>query len=537
MSEFIIRTEELSDEQIKELYVPTENDEYIFGQLKSQSPVLLIGSRGVGKSFISKLSQIMLMDNFSVERVFPVYITFRSVSLIQTGNTIQFEVWMLNRICTGIIRELKKAGVITGTKWRFGNISEEECAHCKSIDLLTDINDKFENSWKNPGEIIDTSGVPTIDEFIEIIEDLCMELDIKRFVIYIDEAAHIFIPEQQRQFFSMFREIRSAHIKCNASVYPGVTCYGDKFEPIHDAVMINLCRDVREDNYVENMKDMVTKQVKDSDLLKAMLVNGENFTILAYAAGGNPRLLLRSVEKAGNLKSSSINNVFREFYREEIWAEQSMLTDKYPGNSIFIDWGRQFIESIVIPELKNKNDKFLSSDKITTAYFWIHRNSPQAVKEALRILEYTGVIKQQSTGIKATDSEIGTRYEVNLGCLLSFETNPLQKAMDIIKKLSLGRMSEYGANSKAYEALISKVPKFTEPDMSECLKRQLNKPISVLELTAWQKEKLIELKIMTIGELLRSTESYLKRAYYVGDYKAREMKNAAMAAVFEYLFG
>jgi hypothetical protein len=67
-----------------------------------------------------------------------------------------------------------------------------------------------------------------------------------RFIIFIDEAAYIFIPEQQRQFFSLFREIRSQYNKYNASVYPGITCYGDTFEPMHDAVVINLCRDIKE---------------------------------------------------------------------------------------------------------------------------------------------------------------------------------------------------------------------------------------------------------------------------------------------------
>ena len=109
--------------------------------------------------------------------------------------------------------------------------------------------------------------------------------------------------------------------------------------------------------------------------------------------------------------------------------------------------------------------------------------------------------------------------------------------MDIINNLSLGRMSEYGANSKAYNDLLSAVPKFSEPDMSECLKKQLSKSINVLELTQWQKSKLIELDVKTIGELLLSTEGKLMQAYYVGEVKARQMKNAAMAAVFEYLFG
>lgn len=358
MDNIVIRTEELEDPQIKELYVETENDNEILNKLKSQSPVLLVGSRGMGKSFLFKISKIQLSENFSKDRIFPVFLTFRSASLVQTGNKIQFELWMLNKICTVIIRELQRQGLIIGNKWNFGNIVGDECELGSSIETLIKINKQFENSWKNPGEMIDATAVPTIDDLMEIIEDLCWDLNIKRFVIYIDEAAHIFIPEQQRQFFSIFREIRSAYVKCNAAVYPGVTCYGDTFEPMHDAVTINLTRDIREENYIDNMKDMVLKQVKDSDMLKSMVQNGENFSVLAYAACGNPRLLLRSVEKAGNFKSNAITSLFREFYREEIWSEQSSLAEKYPGNSEFVDWGRNFIENVVLPEIKSRNEKF-----------------------------------------------------------------------------------------------------------------------------------------------------------------------------------
>ena len=537
MSNFVIRTEELEDSQLKDLYVETENDNEILNRLKSQSPVLLVGSRGMGKSFLFKVSQIQLLDNFTKDRIFPVFLTFRSASLVQTGNNIQFELWMLNKICTVIIRELKRQGLITGNKWNFGNITGNECRTGSSIETLIEINKQFENSWKNPGEIIDVTAVPTIDDLMEIIEDLCWDLNIKRFVIYIDEAAHIFIPEQQRQFFSIFREIRSAYVKCNAAVYPGVTCYGDTFEPMHDAVTINLTRDIREENYIDNMKAMVLKQVEDSEMVKNMLQNRENFSILAYAACGNPRLLLRSVEKAGNFKSNSVTNVFREFYREEIWSEQSSLAEKYPGNSEFVDWGRNFIESVVLPEVKNKNDRFLPLGKLSSAFFWIHRNSPQVVKESLRILEYTGIIKLQATGIKATNSEIGSRYEVNIGCLLALEKTPLTNALDIIKKLSVKKMSEFGENSKAYDSLLEKVPQFTEPNMTECLKMQLTKSIDVLEITEWQKKKLRELNINNLGELLSSKESDLMKAYQVGKVRSRQMKNAAFAAVFEYLFG
>lgn len=55
MNNFVIRTEELEDSQLKELYVETENDNDILNRLKSQSPVLLVGSRGMGKSFLLRL--------------------------------------------------------------------------------------------------------------------------------------------------------------------------------------------------------------------------------------------------------------------------------------------------------------------------------------------------------------------------------------------------------------------------------------------------------------------------------------------------
>ena len=91
MNNFVIRTEELEDSQLKELYVETENDNDILNRLKSQSPVLLVGSRGMGKSFLFKISQMQLLENFQKDRIFPVFLTFRSASLVQTGNNIQFE--------------------------------------------------------------------------------------------------------------------------------------------------------------------------------------------------------------------------------------------------------------------------------------------------------------------------------------------------------------------------------------------------------------------------------------------------------------
>ena len=84
--------------------------------------------------------------------------------------------------------------------------------------------------------------------------------------------------------------------------------------------------------------------------------------------------------------------MIKEYYRTDIWSEHSSLAEKYPGHRDIIDWGRQFLEGEVLPELKLKNDQYLATDKDTSAYFWINRDAPELVREALRVLSYTGVV-------------------------------------------------------------------------------------------------------------------------------------------------
>ena len=283
------------------------------------------------------------------------------------------------------------------------------------------------------------------------------------------------------------------------------------------------------------MKEMVLKQVKDSTLAKKLAKNGSNFTLLAYAASGNPRYLLNSVAMAERMDASSINQVFREYYREKQWAEHTKLAERYSGYKGFIEWGRDFLETVVLPELKKKNDDYLNngSGKGTTLCFWMHNGVPHEVKEALRILEYSGLVYEDASGIRATRKEVGTRYMVNVGCLLALEATPTLHGLEIVKKSDIRRMSEYGANQPYY----AKIQGYVAQSNSDTLQEQLNKGIDLLDLTDWQKQKLHELSINTIGELIDTPEERLKKVRYIADVRARNIKNAGIAAVCEYLLG
>lgn len=525
----------MTPELICNLFVSTPTDEDIIQKLIAPTPILLIGSRGVGKSFLFRVAEAQLNSNFETNNVLPVFITLRKASLIQTGNTNQFQSWMLAKICSELQRALRKSGKLATINYGLGILLGASAKPEKSE--LEDITERFESSWKKPGEVIDDSMIPTLDSLLNVVEDLCEELGIKRIVLFIDEAAHVCRPQQQREFFTLFRDLRSPYIKCNAAVYPGVTIYGESFEPLHDAIQISLNRSVTDDNYVETMKEMVLNQASDSTLSMTLSKRGENFSILAYASGGNPRHLLKTVEMAGKLDSASVNKVIREYYRELLWAEHSNLAEKYPGYAKLIDWGRDFVETDVIPAVKLKNDKSLglkSEEGVSSAFFWIHRNAPQEVKEALRLLEYTGIIHEHSSGIRATRSGIGARYEINLGCLFAEETIPATTAFSIAQKLSVKRMTEYGNNYKAFNSIKGVI---IESAQNVELAKQFVKSVDTLDLTLWQKGKLHELNINTIGELIEVEESKLKEARYIKETRARQIKNAAVAAVCEYLIG
>ena len=536
MSDLLFRTEDIPNDEILNLFVETSQDRDVIEKLKSISPIVLVGSRGVGKSFLMKVAEEELNKSFKKDRVLPVYLTFNKSSLIHSQDKQQFTNWMLSLICSKIIRQLRRKGLLANLPHSINVLSGG--AYSEDLLKIEEVAKSYEESWKNPTEEIATNPIPTIDDFKDAIQEICEDLGIKRINLLIDEAAHIFRPEQQRQFFTLFRYLRSPFISCNAAVYPGVTSYGEIFQYSQDATFININRDILSASYIERMREIVEKQANsDSKLLNEISRNRNNFEILAYAASGNPRFLLKTVSRTPNVSSSQLNETMREFYKVELLAEHTNLSEKYPGQKGLIDWGRNFIENVVLLELQKKNINYLTSDKQTSCFIWIHKDIPQTVKESFRLLEYTGIIQEHGKGIKSSMSEVGTRYLVNLGCLFAQEATPSSSSLSIARNLTPKKMTEFGMNNPNFKPLVDEIPNFMENDTTEILEKELSKSIDVLDLTNWIKETLRTININTVRDILNTTEAALKRAYYVGDKRARLVKTAAIASVYEYLNG
>lgn len=535
-SQFIIRTEDIRPDAIMDMFVATKRDTDLIEALKAPNPLIIEGSRGTGKSFLLRVCEQQQLQVFEREGILPVYISFIKSSLLHAGNAQQFQHWMLARICSRVLRTMQSTGRI-GNASKATSLLSGGSSSSAMKTRLEYIEEAYASSFKNPGITINDSEIPEVEDFKDAVQDLCEEAGIRRINLLFDEAAHIFRPEQQRQFFTLFRDLRSPHLTCNAAVYPGVTVYGNTFELSHDARIESLHRDITEENYHMQMREIIMKQA-DSTLQRQIEKNGKNFDALAYAVSGNPRLLLKTIALAPSLRSGEVTTVLKDFYRTSIWAEHSGLAERYSGHTTLIDWGRRFIEDSAIPDARKKNHVWKDEGKPErTCFFWIQRDTPEAAKEALRILTYTGVINKLDSGIVGTRRETGTRYAINIGCLAAPERFPIEFITDLRAGLSIKRFTEYGSNDKKFTDLASAVGSAIEPDTTSTIGTQLNRNIDVLELSDHQKQALTSIGIQTIGEALSSTETKFQQAHYIGPKRSRKIMNVATAAVLEYLSG
>lgn len=530
VDELFFRTEDIRRDEVLDYLVETSADREVVEHLKGRSPIVLRGSRGVGKSFLLRVAEVELLQNIDRNRVLPVYITFARASLIKDPTPERFLAWMMAKICNQIVRTATANGYVLPS----GSSVISLAGGPGESSKLEAIERQLEDSWKSTSVDHGSNlNQYTDPDMIKMgVEDLCETANLTRIVLLVDEAAHVFIPEQQRQFFTLMRDLRSPYLAIKAAVYPGATAFGDFFQPSHDSTLLSIDRNVMDEQYTSSMREIVFKQ--DLSLRKAVETNGDVFDTLAYASTGNPRILLKTFDRSRPFARRRAQDTIREYYREEIWAEHSSLAERYPGHRDLIDWGRRFLESDVLPELYSRNQ---GRTKETSSAIWIHRDAPQAVREALRLLCYGGILQEGVSGIRATRSEVGTRYMVNLGCQFALDRDPVSYGSNLRRTLSIKRMIEFGANHRSFQS----IKRFAVDQLSSgtnlALEARLDADSSTLDLTDFQMEKIRELKLRTIRDVLAADEGRFMKARWVGEKRARRMMNAAVAAVLEYLSG
>ena len=129
---------------------------------------------------------------------------------------------------------------------------------------------------------------------------------------------------------------------------------------------------------------------------------------------------------------------------------------------------------------------------------------------------------------------------MNLGVVVASEgtTSVVERSKEIFDNLSIKIYTEYGKNSPVFNDINKSISlENASEDMFLVLNNILKRPLDILDLTQHKKDELKKIGIKTIEDILKSTESDLQRANYVGSYFSRKIYNIAYIAALEYISG
>jgi hypothetical protein len=117
------------------------------------------------------------------------------------------------------------------------------------------------------------------------------------------------------------------------------------------------------------------------------------------------------------------------------------------------------------------------------------------------------------------------------------DREPIAYGAQIRESFDVRRMQEFGANHFAYRSIEGLPLEDVQAQGNVALEARLQSSVDVLDLTSFQKSGLRELNLESIGDVLSSTEVRFRTLHYIGQVRARQMRNAAITAVIEYLSG
>jgi hypothetical protein len=272
---FTLRAEDLTEADLERLTAEVPGDESILRRLMGPGPKLLKGPRGSGKSNYLKRAYFKLQsrDNVMVAYInYSQHLALEPLMLRSERALEHFRQWLVYKIIMALDESL---GADTPDDLR----------------VLADAGRKFVNELQTSvgrtPEFVPTAIAPS--QLLDMIEAWCEDTGRSRAVLLMDDAAHAFMQQQQREFFEVFRALRSRTVACKAAIYPGVTSYSPFFNVGHEAEEIEVWTRTDSADYLGAMRAIFVARFPKS-LQSA--VRPELIDVAAYASFGLPRNFL-----------------------------------------------------------------------------------------------------------------------------------------------------------------------------------------------------------------------------------------------------
>ncbi|MCP4157147.1 MAG: zinc ribbon domain-containing protein [bacterium] len=560
--EYIGRADFIDDADLIKWTVESKHFSDIQKKLTGREPVLIAGPRGSGKTHQMKfVYHQCINDN---RKPMAVYVTFGKYYhlepfLFKESNAIHiFRTWVLGKIvsaCIQLIRITEK-----------GNGSEH-IGEFEPVDDLEKFISQLETGVKEDWHEVWISKL-TIHRVTRFLERTALILKRKRVVLLLDDAALTLTPDYLKEFFDVFRGLRTLKITPKASVYPGTTQYGPGFHLGHDAEKVEIWFNPEESGrgYADFLDELIDKRlpgIKEKFSL-------EIIELLKYASFGLPRAFLNLLKNFGDSNGKNLQERFNKVIEEQselIKAEYLSLKKKMPQYKSIIGVGFQLFERIV-EEFVSDNKKRLEAEEKNEkqVVIGISREKELTFSRMIKFLNEAGLLYELGA-VKHGEEREYDRYVPHLLFLIknrAFSSGRgfgSKRALEFMRRKSTKHPLRRTFKTLLKEEQIKKI-KLDLPSCTNCgterlTERQrfchncgvelveksryeacLNMPIEELPITLRQKEIIKkETSLKTVGDILASPApgSDLQDVKYIGPKRSEKILGIVKKTVEEFL--
>lgn len=363
----VLAAEDFDLQEFSEYHFFTSQDKKCISKLRAHGPVLLKGARGCGKSALMIEASMGLYPKNQEGTAVGIYVSLRHLDLLRTSGSEYIELF-----CKLVISEIQK------------QLSEVD---------------------------VDTVAY-TVSELQQVLIQVSSALS-KRIVLLFDDAAHIGRETSLSDFFDIFRTLSNNTISCKASIYPGVTKFGTRFDVYNDATVIDVNRSETASDFSELFVEVLNRRfstsLDDSKFTKG-LSKPDVCKLMGVAVLGNMRSfiyscnqLITSINGSSSVTITHITEAFKQLASNYFWP---LLEEIEPKLGVY--------EPMVKPAQEIAEIFFEKSGEKGERSVLVLREIGQRLNKPLEILEYAGFIARKEVSRAMKSRGRGTRYVLNL---------------------------------------------------------------------------------------------------------------------------
>lgn len=481
----VLAAEDFDLPEFRRLHRFSANDERVIAKLIAHGPVLLQGSRGSGKSALMReaAERLPLSSNASAVAF---YLSLRHMPLLRSSGDEYQKI-----LCELLIQKISRA--IADTEYQF-----------------------------------DAS--PTLTGVQMGLTDLAQAFK-RRIVLMFDDAAHIGREASLADFFDVFRTLSSSAVSCKATIYPGVTNFGNRFDVFNDATVVDVIRDEDQSGFVALFADVI--RARYPELAEKSFTSDLNIEDVAGFIGKSVLGNMRSFIFACNYVSASedrsvglptLGKAFLDMTTKFYWPLIDEVKPKLGKYVPIVEPAREIAEGIFAECGKQQNTSII-----------IHRDIVSRLAKAFEILEYVGFISKRESSRAMKSGGRGPRYAINL-CMLFENIAGTRMTSELYQKWKRGGEEPLQVHSKGAMFSGVKLPDLSsdaEPEIFRDPVDTLKKsPVYPYGLSDRIIERLRDAGINTVRDLYEAEEARLDEIPYIGESRVRNLKNAVAQAIW-----